>query len=603
MKHRHLITGFFLSLCLLLTSCASNTQRETTEHLPAATYLKLAATAKGQSKQSYLISAADRLIQDRQLTRADQVLSSIDTDLLSPELQTRYQLTQASFYLLHHQNRRALQLLNQIQSQQSLDTRQQFKLNKMYVLAYQSQGNTLQVINYYNNMLNLSTDDAQRQDTLLQTWDYLQTLPTAQLLKLSASSENFSTLQQGWLQLILIANNSEPNQSIQNALTQWRQQYPSHPANALLPSTFSQSLPQASKQVALLLPLTGPLGSKGTAIRNGFFAAYYADKKNNPNTPNVKVIDSTSGPISDIYQQAIAQGADFVVGPLTKDNVKKLSAMSQLPVRTLALNSLIQPTDNQPLLYQFGLSPIDEVSQVIHKAWQENHTRAIVITPNNSWGDGINQAFSQQWQQRGGVIVDSLRFSNLSNLSTQIRSLLNINLAQQRYQQLKNTVRSKLRFVPYRRQDVDMIFLAAQPNTARQIRPLLKYYYAGNVPVYALSTIYSGTANTRLDRDLNGIIFCDMPWVLNPYKMLSPSLLQIRGTIKQLWPHSYQSNIKLYALGVDAYRLVGSLTKLSLLPKFGISGATGRLYLDSNQHIYRRLLWAQMNNSQPTLQH
>lgn len=596
MKPIRLITAFLCGLCLLLVSCAPITQRETTPELPAATYLKMAATANPPEKQSYLISAADRYLQDRELTEANQVLTSIDVAMLPPNLLVRYQLAKAKFLILHHQEVRALSILNQLNDNTELTEQQRLTLSSLYVMAYQAKDNVLGAIDHYNQMLNLSTDADQRQSVLLQTWDYLQSLPTASLLKMSAA-DTLTPLQKGWIELVLIATND--HSELQQRLTDWRQQFPEHPANALLPTRFETDVATQTKQVALLLPMTGPLASTGTAIRNGFFAAYYADKKQNPNSPNVKVIDTNGGHIGELYQQAIQQGADFIVGPLTKDNVRNLTALNQLPVRTLALNTLAEPIKEQPHLYQFGLSPFDEVSQVVNKAWQDNHTRAIIIAPQGAWGDTISKAFADQWQQQGGIVVDNLRFGNLNNLSSQIRQLLNIEQAQARYRQLRYTINKKIRFIPYRRQDVDMIFLAAQPNAARQVRPLLKYYYAGSLPVYALSSIYSGSPDTRLDRDLNGIFFCDMPWVIDPSKTLSPTLDQIRNNISKLWPKSYQQNIKLYALGVDAYDLVGSLGKLTLLPKFGISGATGRLYLDPEQHIYRRLLWAQMRNSQP----
>ncbi len=52
-----------------------------------------------------------------------------------------------------------------------------------------------------------------------------------------------------------------------------------------------------------------------------------------------------------------------------------------------------------------------------------------------------------------------------------------------------------------------MVFLLSYPSKARQIMPLLKYYYAGDVPVYATSSVYTGGVNVMKDRDLNGIIF------------------------------------------------------------------------------------------------
>ena len=89
----------------------------------------------------------------------------------------------------------------------------------------------------------------------------------------------------------------------------------------------------------------------------------------------------------------------------------------------------------------------------------------------------------------------------------------------------------------------------------RQIRPLLRYFFAGNIPVYATSQIYSGRPNPQRDADLNGVMFCDMPWVLSPSNLSPSSLARIQQQVQTAWPDSYANNAKLYALGVDAYRV------------------------------------------------
>ncbi len=602
MKLIRLITGFSLFICLVIAGCATVGQRPKGDQLSANAYLQKAATSAEPQKQSYLLSATSRYLTDRQLTQANQVLTSIDVSMLPPPLLIRYQLAKAKLLLLHHKSTPALQLLNQLNDNPALNQQQRLAMSGLYVMAFQAKDNVLGSIDHYNQMLQLADDSEQRQETLIQTWDYLQTLPTPDLQKM-ADSHVLTSLQEGWVDLILVANNSAPATNLQQSLQQWRTQFPNHPAEALLPTSFSQVVAQPSHQVSLLLPLSGPLASTGQAIRNGFFAAYYNAKKQDANAPDVKVIDSGNGHIGELYQQAVQNGSDFVVGPLTKNNLRQLISLNKLPVRTLALNTLAEPVSDQPMLYQFGLSPLDETQQVVHKAWQDNHTRAIVIAPAGSWGDTIANAFTSSWQQQGGTVVSTLRFNNLNNLSSQIRSLLHIDSAQHRYNELRRSLGKKVRFVPYRRQDVDMIFMAAQPNAARQVRPLLKYYYAGGIPVYGISSVYSGIAKTRLDRDLNGILFVDMPWVVDPNRTLTPSLDQLRVNVSKLWPKGYQRHTKLYALGVDAYHLISALNKLTLLPKFGVSGATGRLYLAPDQHIYRRLLWAQMQGAAPVLLH
>ena len=137
---------------------------------------------------------------------------------------------------------------------------------------------------------------------------------------------------------------------------------------------------------------------------------------------------------------------------------------------------------------------------------------------------------------------------------------------------------------------------------ARQIQPLLQFYFAGDIPVYGLSQLYNGHPNPGKDRDLNSIAFCDMPWVLEPQHMHPSYLNTLQQQTQQVWPQSYQKYSKLYALGIDAYRLSQTLDTMELLPDFGVRAATGTLYLNNN-HIYRQLMWAQFEQGKPRLTH
>lgn len=351
------------------------------------------------------------------------------------------------------------------------------------------------------------------------------------------------------------------------------------------------------KHIALLLPVTGPLAAQASAIRNGFFAAYYQDKQQG-SAPVVKVYDTQPGNIPALYQQALAEGADFVVGPLTKDNVAQLVSGPSLSVPTLALNTLDNNDSRIDHLYQFGLSPIDEATQAAMRIAHDGHSRVILMTQNGEWNQKVVAAFEKQWQSEGGQIVTRFSFGAIADLNNGIPRLLNIEDSQHRARSLQSVVHEKLRYTMRRRQDFDAIFLVATPDLARQILPLLRFYYTGSIPVYATSSIYSGIPRTSVDEDLNGVIFDDMPWVLNNPNM-PQNLVSLRDNVHSLWPSSYQRYSRLYALGVDAYQVIPNLEKLSNSAQTSVMGATGQLYLLPNQHLYRQLPWAKMMNGVP----
>jgi uncharacterized protein len=592
-----IITALLLCATLILTGC-SNLQARSAQSLSAATYLQMAATAGFPLKQRYLIQAADRYTQDHAFSQAQNILSQLNISILPPELQIQYQLASARLLIFQHENAQALNILNGLSSNNGLMPSDQYRLNELLALTYQGLNLPLKAINALNNLLNVTTDDIQHKAVLIQTWSYLQTLPPKTLLALT-KAPNINMIQSGWLQLMIIAEQPDNSALIQE-LHIWQAQYANHPAKPLIQLEFNtqtQSLIKAPSQITLMLPLKGPLGGPGMAIRNGFFAAYYYAKKQGQATPTIRVLDTSDGHIGMLYRQALASGSQFIVGPLSKNNVQTLT-QNNLSVPTLALNSLAN-SSVQPNLYQFGLSPLDETKQIATRAWQDGHTRALIMAPNSAWGQALAQSFTGHWQQQGGQVVTSLYFDSTHQLSDQIQQVLGITAAQSRYSALKRTLYEKVRFTPWRRQDIDMVFLAAQPSRARQVRPLMKFYYAGDVPVYAISTIYPGTPGTALDRDLNGITFPDMPFVILKPSTLPQNLQAIRNNIQALWPKSFKRYIKLYALGIDAFDLINKLSKLSVLPQFGVYGATGRLYLTQNQHIYRRLMWATMERSVP----
>ena len=163
-----------------------------------------------------------------------------------------------------------------------------------------------------------------------------------------------------------------------------------------------------------------------------------------------------------------------------------------------------------------------------------------------------------------------------------------------RARQLRNILGKPVEFQPRRRQDIDFIYLISTPEQARQIRPLLDFYYAEDIPVIAGSQIYSGKASPKNDRDLNGIEFCDIPWLLE-----KPDTIQ--QAMRKAWPKADHRYFRLNAMGVDAYRLQSRLQLLTQIPDAGLFGATGNLSIGIDNQVHRELSWAVMKNGRPQL--
>ena len=205
----------------------------------------------------------------------------------------------------------------------------------------------------------------------------------------------------------------------------------------------------------------------------------------------------------------------------------------------------------------------------------------MVISPSGDWGDEIIAAFASQWRANGGRIVDTLHYRSGDDINGIMRNFLRISESEAREKQLKELLGQHMESTPSRRQDFDVIFLLGYSSKARQIMPLLKYYYAGDVPVYAISAVYAGGVNAMRDRDLDGIIFCDMPWVFS------------HQTGGKNWPEQLNSYNRLYALGMDSYALSTQLNQLLLFPAMGVNDKSGVLYFNSSHQITRILAWGQ----------
>jgi outer membrane PBP1 activator LpoA protein len=357
------------------------------------------------------------------------------------------------------------------------------------------------------------------------------------------------------------------------------------------PPNLSQ-LPEHYDHIALLLPLHGHYSGPGKAIRDGFLMGYYQEMQEQDKNRHIRIYDTSDGkPITSLYKKAVAEGAEMVIGPLQKDNVARLAHSDDITVPTLALNYLPANTQPPDKLFQFGISPIHEAQQVSEQALQQHLTKAILIVPQAAWGQNIAQAFKQDFQSRDGVIVDELDYTAKTKLRAAIRNLLDITASQQRKQTLEKMIGEQVHYTPRRRQDFDMIFLVARPNLGQQILPLLRYYYAGQIPVYATSMIYHGIADPHLYEDMNGVIFPDIPWIFKTQQTQN-----VAAKLKTLWPHNYANYLRLYALGLDAHLLTNRLKQLPATPEAGILAHTGKLFIRPGNRIEQQFTWAQFQS-------
>ncbi len=116
----------------------------------------------------------------------------------------------------------------------------------------------------------------------------------------------------------------------------------------------------------------------------------------------------------------------------------------------------------------------------------------------------------------GGSIVATERVDQPVQLAQQIADMFQLRQSEGRAKSLQNALLARsVAAQPSRRQDIEFIFLAATPQQAQQIKPTLNFQYAGDVPVYATSHVFSASGDVNQYNDMNGVRFCETPWLLD----------------------------------------------------------------------------------------
>jgi hypothetical protein len=297
--------------------------------------------------------------------------------------------------------------------------------------------------------------------------------------------------------------------------------------------------------IALILPSKAAgFKAPAEAARKGFMAArgISVDK------PVVTVLEtdgSAAGAVA-AYRQALAANVAVVVGPLTKTEA---AAVQNEPIRvpTLMLNTPDGTLNPVHGLYALSLSVELEAKAAAEAVFRPEASTAVVITMPAPLSKRSGAAFSDAWTKLGGTVKDTIEYSG-------------------------NPVKIK-RAVERARSEV--VFLATDADRARVIRPFL----GRNQTIIATSQVYAmprpegpaalaGHDELLKINDLNGLRFIDMPWLHQP-----------DHTAVMVYPHPNPplsaDQERLYALGIDAFRVAEQLAKKR--DTFDLDGVIGKL--------------------------
>jgi uncharacterized protein len=262
-----------------------------------------------------------------------------------------------------------------------------------------------------------------------------------------------------------------------------------------------------------------------------------------------------------------------VIGPLEKPAVEALIEARTSKVPTLALNESTEAEHRALNLFQFALSPENEAAEAANKGLALGAKRALILHPNDAWGQRLASAFGTQWRGQGGAVVGQASFDPAWSDHEKTLSRL------------------------MEGQDADLLFLVATAEMARKIHPQIQV--AANKPLIVISTshVYSGRFDATADKALVGLYFVDIPWMLDlggegplAHRLVMGRTSSAAGPLARL-----------YAMGLDAYRLTPRLSELAANPGAYHPGQTGGLAVDPLGRITRQLVLGRFTETGPRL--
>ncbi|ADQ85415.1 penicillin-binding protein activator [Methylovorus sp. MP688] len=462
----------------------------------------------------------------------------------------------------------ALLILLPLQADKSISAEASASLHTSLALAYENQDDPLRALEQY-----VQAQSGLAGDALLtaqkQLWQFLSRTNKVDLIAMRGNITD--TTLQGWIDLALAGQDGLS----QDDVNQWRNAYPDHvamdellaalivssatssAANTAAPAANTKAL---SGQIALILPFSSEAYYPASdAIERGFVAAQTIANSN----AEVKIYATTGGrdDFAAVYQQAVSEGANYIVGPLTRDEV---TALSELPVSlpTVALNQSDLATSNRNIHF-YGLAVDSEAQQVVRIARDLGMQTATIVGTESSLSNRMIKTFGDAWIADGGQVSQQFGVNEDTDM---------------------NALKSDIQAHP-----TDMIFLATTADNARQIRPALD----AATPTFGLSHIYAGVLDNADDAPLLAVRFVDMPWLLSPdtFAAYKPAAQDLPSGEMQRW----------FALGADAFSLLQAVVQHPGSPAT-IKGLSGTLRLNTDGSVSRELAVARFGRNGITVE-
>lgn len=594
-----------LTLFTLLAGCPANKPQVMTDYdqnKNSSYYLSQADKSSGYAKTNWQLMAIQALVKENQLAKADGLLSQISSHLDAKQQQER------------------TLLLGEIavKSGKSFDFNQfstqgltQAQLYRYYTIKLSSDEKNKEINAQAHDYTELEkyAPENQKKQILNNTWNFFSKLNVNEINSIVVNEDD--NILQGWINLsyaytnnskapttqegdtpeVIAEKTQKQKQALKQAVADWLTQYPDHPAKNILPIlTGEQTLAAAdtnAKKVALLLPLNGSSRIFGDTIKQGYSDAI----KFFPQEPqqNVVLLDTTSAPMDTLIQQAKEQNVELIVGPLLKDEVVKIKQLApSIPV--LALNKVDNNTISTNKMCFFALSPEDEAKDAADHIYAQSKVKPLLLVPQNDLGKRVAQTFAKQWLQLSANNSQAYvqYFGNKSSLSANMNQNSGISLSGSPI--LINDATTQP-VPPEQSASFDAIYIYSSYDELTLIKPMLDMGAAksgtnlSQIMIYTSSKSHVANASNDFNYDMNKTEYADIPMIINR----TDNMLEIIPSNIQ----KDYSLLRLYAMGIDAWRLANRFNQLdSYQPNF-LDGMTGKLSTSNQCEVTRALSWQQ----------
>ena len=203
----------------------------------------------------------------------------------------------------------------------------------------------------------------------------------ARLRQTEEPSERAERAEREWWQLINAFNEALTARGQQVAWERWRTGHAGHIAARFLPRALVDIEPDPAR-IALFLPFSGRLANAGETVRDGFLSAYFLAGA--ASRQSIHVYDTAEATIAALYRQALEDGADIIVGPLSKENAADMWALRPT-VPTLILNTVAVGEKKRAHPLQFALTVEDEARAIANRVAADGRRRVIVLRSAENW--------------------------------------------------------------------------------------------------------------------------------------------------------------------------------------------------------------------------